>query len=517
MKNIYLTLALLTLLCTTVWSQNVGVNTTGDAPDASAMLDVSSTDKGLLVPRVALTATNVADPVTAPAVSLLVYNTATAGTAPNNVSPGYYYWSGTTWIPFTVSGGAASSWMLNGNAGTTPASQFFGTTDDNQLVFRSNNVSHLELGSRTKLGLVQAYPDYDNGAERLTLLRSALQFEAAGASFYKPKLFTDANGNFRIKGSTAGNDIFEIGGTGASNAGGLEFITGDDGDEPIAFRSYNATSGVTSEAMRVQSGRVAIGATTFSAGSPEKLLVDAGNTTSYNLISARGSMDNDLQINVKNNSTGTNASSDIVAVADNGSTTTNFVGLGINGSGYTGPVMGGTNDAHLYNIGQNFLIGTGTASKALIFTTGGTSQATNERMRITGTGSVGIATTTPNANTKLDVAGSVKLGASGTVLKNVVTIEITTTGAPTVPAAVMTTVPISFTPGAYDLTLTVPTLSSARGTVRASFGSDLPAGVSVAWARVLSTTQVKVRLMNNSTTAQSLPAGTKIQLSIIEF
>lgn len=81
-------------------AQNVGINSTGTAPDASAMLDVNSTNKGVLIPRIALTALNAASPVTTPANSLLVYNTATAGTTPNNVTPGFYYWStdSTKWI-----------------------------------------------------------------------------------------------------------------------------------------------------------------------------------------------------------------------------------------------------------------------------------------------------------------------------------------------------------------------------------------------------------------------------------
>lgn len=83
-------------------SQNVGINGTGATPAASAMLDVSSTNKGLLIPNVALTANNVAGPITSPATSLLVYNTATAGTAPNNVIPGYYYWNGTAWVRFVT-------------------------------------------------------------------------------------------------------------------------------------------------------------------------------------------------------------------------------------------------------------------------------------------------------------------------------------------------------------------------------------------------------------------------------
>lgn len=76
-----------------------GIGTT--TPNASAKLEVASTNKGFLPPRVALTATNTFAPITGTASSaagLLVYNTETAGTIPNNVVPGYYYWNGTTWV-----------------------------------------------------------------------------------------------------------------------------------------------------------------------------------------------------------------------------------------------------------------------------------------------------------------------------------------------------------------------------------------------------------------------------------
>lgn len=86
-----------------------GIGTT--SPNASAKFEVASTDKGFLPPRVALTATNAFSPITglsgstalATAAGLLVYNTATAGSAPNNVVPGYYYWNGTAWVQ--ISGG----------------------------------------------------------------------------------------------------------------------------------------------------------------------------------------------------------------------------------------------------------------------------------------------------------------------------------------------------------------------------------------------------------------------------
>src|ERR1039457_901534 len=96
------TLALLSitfLLFSSILFAQVGINADNSTPDLSAGLDVSFTNKGFLPPRVALTAINSALPVTAPATGLLIYNTAVAGTPPNNVMPGYYCWNGTKWIP----------------------------------------------------------------------------------------------------------------------------------------------------------------------------------------------------------------------------------------------------------------------------------------------------------------------------------------------------------------------------------------------------------------------------------
>jgi hypothetical protein len=83
------------LLSTATFAQ-VGIGT--NTPDASAMLEVKSSNKGFLPPRVALTSSNSASPVTFPSAGLLVYNTAAAGTTPYDVSPGYYYWSGAAWF-----------------------------------------------------------------------------------------------------------------------------------------------------------------------------------------------------------------------------------------------------------------------------------------------------------------------------------------------------------------------------------------------------------------------------------
>ena len=59
-------------------AQNVGISATGTVPEASAGLDVDFSDKGLLIPRIALEAANSASPIASPSTSLLIYNTATA-------------------------------------------------------------------------------------------------------------------------------------------------------------------------------------------------------------------------------------------------------------------------------------------------------------------------------------------------------------------------------------------------------------------------------------------------------
>ena len=92
-------LVILFLLITFYAEAQTGIGTT--TPNASAKLDVTATDRGFLPPRVALTASNVFSPITgtsSAAAGLLIYNTATAGTVPNNVVPGYYFWNGTAWI-----------------------------------------------------------------------------------------------------------------------------------------------------------------------------------------------------------------------------------------------------------------------------------------------------------------------------------------------------------------------------------------------------------------------------------
>ncbi len=69
------------------YSQSVSINNTGAIADSTAILDVSSTVKGLLIPR--MTALQKSAIVT-PATGLLIYQT--------NGDAGFYYFNGAAWL-----------------------------------------------------------------------------------------------------------------------------------------------------------------------------------------------------------------------------------------------------------------------------------------------------------------------------------------------------------------------------------------------------------------------------------
>jgi hypothetical protein len=114
------------------------------------------------------------------------------------------------------------------------------------------------------------------------------------------------------------------------------------------------------------------------------------------------------QVNTRNASSGANASSDIIATANTGTDTTNFIDLGINNSGFstTTWTVNGALDGYLYTSDANLSIGAASNKYVSIFT-GGT-LAANERLRVTGIGSVGIGTTIPTS--RLHVIGDARVG-----------------------------------------------------------------------------------------------------------
>jgi len=85
-------------LCITISFSQVGINTT----TPNGILDVSSTEYGVVLPRIALTSANDPSPLSNPQggglkVGTVVYNTATTSNGTNDVSPGIYVWTGIDW------------------------------------------------------------------------------------------------------------------------------------------------------------------------------------------------------------------------------------------------------------------------------------------------------------------------------------------------------------------------------------------------------------------------------------
>lgn len=126
-----------------VCNSQVGIGTMD--PEAGAALDISSTNSGLLIPRVNISnLLTIAPIINGSPTSLLVYNT--------NVTTGegFYYWNGNRWVSLN------RNWKLEGNSGTNPSVNFIGTIDNTNLNFRTNNSRRMEI---TTDGVVFINPD----------------------------------------------------------------------------------------------------------------------------------------------------------------------------------------------------------------------------------------------------------------------------------------------------------------------------------------------------------------------
>src|SRR5205085_1495613 len=103
---------------------SLGVGVT--SADASSILDLTSTTKGMLAPRMTLAQRTA---ISSPATGLLVYQT--------DGSTGFWFYNGATWTLMSTS--VTTGWLTTGNAGTVDGTNFIGSTDNIPFAIKVNN------------------------------------------------------------------------------------------------------------------------------------------------------------------------------------------------------------------------------------------------------------------------------------------------------------------------------------------------------------------------------------------
>jgi len=160
--HIVLTVMLITLASSysnTVFAQGgvkIGQNPTTINPNA--IVEMESSNKGMLLPRVALSSLVNPAPLSAFVKGMVVFNTAST----DSILPGLYYSEGTKWVKISQSGPsggatATTTWNLAGNNLTTPA-DFLGTTDSVPLSIKTNNTERVHINAAGWIGIGTATP-----------------------------------------------------------------------------------------------------------------------------------------------------------------------------------------------------------------------------------------------------------------------------------------------------------------------------------------------------------------------
>lgn len=118
----------------------VGIGTT--TPNSSAILEINSTNSGILIPRMTLAQRNA---ITTPANGLLIYQT--------DGTTGFWYYNGTIWTNFSSAG-----WSIIGNNGTNSSSNYIGTNDNNDFILSTNNSERIRFQNDGDVGINTTNP-----------------------------------------------------------------------------------------------------------------------------------------------------------------------------------------------------------------------------------------------------------------------------------------------------------------------------------------------------------------------
>ena len=256
MKNFTSIQIIIVFLFTIVSKAQVGI----DTPTPQGALDITSSNDGLLIPRVALTITTSALPLTSPTISELVYNSATVA----DVTPGFYYWNGTIWV--RLAAGLTNDWSITGNTGIIDGTNFIGTAaaTNVDVAFRRNNIAAGKIGTTsTSFGV---------GALNAGATTNSSAF-GTNALTLNTGTNNVAVGNGSLAANTTGNTNVAVGNsTLAANVSGIQ-NTGV-GNNALLLNTGSASTAIGFEALRANTTGNNLTAFGFRALS--------GNTTASN-------------------------------------------------------------------------------------------------------------------------------------------------------------------------------------------------------------------------------------------
>lgn len=205
-KILTVALALSSFAALAQQSGNVGIGTKN--PDPSALLDLSSTTKGLLLPRMTQAQR---DAIKNPVAGLIVYQT--------DQAIGTYTYNGTTWQPSNAKIGEAlgtGAWDLNGNP-TADNSNFLGVPSGVKLTFKiGTSISGLADATAGNAFFGPLSGANNNGTGNTAIGNQAMQYSSASASG------NVALGNNALRNNQVGSNNLAIGtNTLLSNNGGF--------------------------------------------------------------------------------------------------------------------------------------------------------------------------------------------------------------------------------------------------------------------------------------------------------
>ncbi len=194
----------------------VSINSSGAAANSAAMLDISSSTKGILIPR-----TSSATRVTIPAVkALMVYDTTTSS---------FWFNDGLNWIE-ALNGN--SGWKTTGNAGTA-VSNFIGTTDNNPLYFRVKNINAGILDSATS-NTALGFRTLDSANAAASQYNSAFGFKAL------------QNNITGLSNTAIGANVLQLNKKGIENTAlGFQAAYNNDSNYLVSIGSYSGYSNTT--------------------------------------------------------------------------------------------------------------------------------------------------------------------------------------------------------------------------------------------------------------------------------